>query len=319
MEEMQIGFNIPVTPPLGTPASMARLAVEGEAIGYNYACVSDHVVEPTDIHSRYPYSDSGEFPKASRGERQEQLTAVAYLAGKTSRLRFLTSVMVVPHRPAVLTAKMLATIDVLSGGRLIVGVGAGWLKEEFEAIGAPAFEERGAVTDEYMLAFRELWTKDAPRFDGRFVKFKDVIFAPKPVQNPLQFWIGGESGPALRRSARLGDAWYPIGTNPQFPMNTLARYRAGIERLRKLTQEAGRKPESVALTYRVQRFGPQVPAKADNGERTMFSGSNADIIEDVRTLRGLGVSALDFNFAAPDADAAVAAMRQMHEQVLAKA
>ena len=316
---MQIGFNIPVTPPLGTPATMARLAVEGEAIGYNYACVSDHVVEPTDIHSRYPYSETGEFPRGSWAGRHEQLTEIAFIAGKTSRLRFLTSVMVVPHRPAVLTAKILATIDVMSGGRLIVGVGAGWLKEEFEAIGAPAFEERGAVTDEYMLAFRELWTKDAPRFDGRFVKFKDVIFAPKPVQNPLQFWIGGESGPALRRSARLGDAWYPIGTNPQFPMNTLARYRAGIERLRKLTQEAGRKPESVALTYRVQRFGRNAPAKADNGDRMLFSGSNADLIEDVRTLRGLGVSALDFNFAAPDADAAIAAMRQMHEQVLAKA
>jgi probable F420-dependent oxidoreductase len=316
---MQLGFNIPVTPPLGTPATMARLAVEGEAIGYDYACVSDHVVEPTGIHSRYPYSDSGEFPKASRGERQEQLTAIAYLAGKTSRLRFLTSVMVVPHRPAVLTAKMLATIDVMSGGRLIVGIGAGWLKEEFEAIGTPPFEERGAVTDEYMLALRELWTKDAPRFDGKFVKFKDVIFAPKPVQSHLQFWVGGESGPALRRTARLGDAWYPIGTNPQHPMNTLGRYRAGIERLRKLTQEAGRKPESVALTYRVQRFGPQVPAKADNGERMLFSGSNDEIIEDVRTMRGLGVSALDFNFAAPSADAALTAMRQFHEQVLAKA
>src|ERR1700720_4257949 len=302
---MQIGFNLPVAGPLGTPARMARLAVEGEAIGYNYACVSDHVVEPTDIHSRYPYSDSGEFPKASRGERQEQLTAVTYLAGKTSRLRFLTSVMVVPHRPAVLTAKILATIDVLSGGRLIVGVGAGWLKEEFDALGTPPFEERGAVTDEYMLAFRELWTKDAPRFDGRFVKFKDVIFAPKPVQKCPPMWVGGESGPALRRSARIGDGWYPIGTNPQHPLNTLPRYRAAGGRLRKLTQEAGRKPESVALTYRVQRFGPQVPAKADNGERTMFSGSNAEIIEDVRTMRGLGVSALDFNFAAPDADAAI--------------
>ena len=316
---MQLGFNIPVTPPLGTPATMARLAVEGEAIGYDYACVSDHVVEPADIHSRYPYSDSGEFPKASRGERQEQLTAVTYLAAKTSRLRFLTSVMVVPHRPAVLTAKILATIDVVSGGRLIVGIGAGWLKEEFEAIGAPPFEERGAVTDEYMLAFRELWTKDSPRFDGRFVKFKDVIFAPKPVQNPLQFWIGGESGPALRRSARLGDAWYPIGTNPQFPMNTLSRYRAGIERLRKLTKDAGRKPESVALTYRVQRFGPQVPAKADNGDRMLFSGSNDELIADVRAMRDLGVAALDFNFAAPSADAAITAMRQFHEQVLAKA
>jgi len=316
---MQIGFNIPVTPPLGTPATMTRLAVEGEAIGYDYACISDHVVETKDIHSRYPYSDSGEFPKASRGERQEQLTAVAYLAAKTSRLRFLTSVMVVPHRPAVLTAKILATIDVMSGGRLIVGIGAGWLKEEFEAIGAPPFEQRGAVTDEYMLAFRELWTKDAPRFDGRYVKFKDVIFAPKPVQKCPPMWVGGESGPALRRTARIGDGWYPIGTNPQHPLNTMPRYKASVERLRKLIEGAGRKPESVALTYRVQRFGTQVSAKADNGERTLFSGSNADLIEDVRAMRGLGVAALDFNFAAASADDAIAAMRQLHEQVLAKA
>ncbi|HXW27643.1 MAG TPA: TIGR03619 family F420-dependent LLM class oxidoreductase [Xanthobacteraceae bacterium] len=317
---MQIGFNIPVAGPLGTPAAMARLAVEGEAIGYDYACVSDHVVEPTDIHSRYPYSDSGEFPKASRGERQEQLTAIAYLTAKTSRLRFLTSVMVVPHRPAVLTAKMLATIDVLSGGRLIVGVGAGWCKEEFEALGTPPFEHRGTVTDEYMLACRELWTKDAPQFDGRFVKFKDVILAPKPVQKPCpQFWVGGESGPALRRTARLGDAWYPIGTNPQFPLNTLNRYRAAVERLRKMTQEAGREPESVALTYRVQRYGAQVPPKADNGERTLFSGGTAEIIADVRALRDLGLAALDVNFAAPTPDAAISAMRQFHGEVLAKA
>jgi probable F420-dependent oxidoreductase len=218
----------------------------------------------------------------------------------------------------VLTAKMLATIDVLSGGRLIVGIGAGWLKEEFEALGTPPFEERGAVTDEYMLAFRELWTKDSPQFNGRYVKFKDVVFAPKPVQKCPPMWVGGESGPALRRSARIGDGWYPIGTNPQFPMNTLGRYKAAVERLRKLTQEAGRKPEDCALTYRVQRFGTQVPAKADNGERMLFSGSNAELIEDVRTLRGLGVAALDFNFAAPSVDGAVAAMRKFHEEVLAK-
>ncbi|MBV8751340.1 MAG: TIGR03619 family F420-dependent LLM class oxidoreductase [Hyphomicrobiales bacterium] len=298
---------------------MARLAVEGEAIGYDYACVSDHVVEPRDIRSRYPYSDTGEFPPASRGERHEQLTAIAYLAGKTSRLRFLTSVMVVPHRPAVLTAKMLATIDVLSGGRLIVGIGAGWLKEEFEALGTPPFEERGAVTDEYMRAFRELWTKDAPQFDGRYVKFKDVVFAPKPVQKCPPIWVGGESGPALRRSARLGDGWYPIGTNPQFPMNTMGRYRAAAERLRKLTQEAGRKAGACALTYRVQRFGPQVPAKADNGERMLFSGSDAEIIEDVRAMRELGLAALDINFAAASTDDAIATMRKFHEQVLAKA
>src|SRR5262249_38955023 len=105
-----------------------------------------YIVEPIDIHARYPYSESGEFPEGPRGERQQQLTAIAYLAAKTSRLKFLTSVMVAPHRPAVLTAKMLATIDVMSGGRLIVGVGAGWLEEEFVAIGAPPFAERGTAT-----------------------------------------------------------------------------------------------------------------------------------------------------------------------------
>ena len=197
---MLIGFNLPLSGPTASPAMLARLAAEGEAIGYDYAAISDHIVEPTDIHARYPYTESGEFPASSRGERHEQLTVIAYLAAKTSRLKFLTSVMVAPHRPAVLTAKMLATIDVMSGGRLIVGVGAGWLKEEFAAIGAPPFAERGAATDEYLMAFRELWTKDKPRFDGRFVKFANILFAPKPEQKPCPaLWVGGESGPAMRR------------------------------------------------------------------------------------------------------------------------
>ena len=125
--------------------------------------------------------------------------------------------MVVPHRPAVLTAKILATLDYLSKGRLTLGIGAGWCKEEFEAIGAPPFDDRGHVTDEWMMVCKELWTSDAPKFDGKYVKFSDVLFPPKPVQNPIPIWVGGESGPAMRRTAKYGDAWYPIGTNPQFP------------------------------------------------------------------------------------------------------
>src|SRR5262245_38435359 len=196
---MQFGFNLPLSGPSASPAMLARLAAEGEAIGYDYAAISDHIVEPIDIHARYPYSESGEFPAGSRGERHEQLTAIAYLAAKTSRLKFLTSVMVVPHRPAVLTAKILATIDVMSGGRLIVGVGAGWLEEEFVAVGAPPFAERGTATDEYLMAFRELWTKDKPRFDGRFVKFSDILFGPQ---------AGAEAVPGAvdRRRKRVGNA-----------------------------------------------------------------------------------------------------------------
>jgi probable F420-dependent oxidoreductase len=316
---MLIGFNLPMSGPLSSPDTIARLATEGEAIGYDYAAVSDHLVEPIDIHARYPYSESGEFPRGSRGDRHEQLTAIAYLAAKTSRLRFLTSVMVVPHRPAVLTAKILSTIDVLSAGRLLVGVGAGWLKEEFEAIGAPNFAERGIATDEYLQAFRELWTAPEPRFEGRFVKFAGILFAPKPIQKPHPpIWVGGESGAAMRRAARLGDGWYPIGSNPQYRLNTLSRYRAAIDRLGKLTKEAGRDPSSVALAYRVHRHGTLVDAKADNSERQLFSGTNTDIAEDLRVLRELGVAAVDFNFPGATYEVVVGAMRQFHDEVLAK-
>jgi probable F420-dependent oxidoreductase len=316
---MQIGFNLPLSGTLASPALLTRLAVEGEAIGFDYVALSDHIVEPIHIHARYPYSETGEFPKGSRGERHEQLASMAYLAAKTSRIRFLTSVMVVPHRPAVLTAKILSTIDVLSGGRIIVGVGAGWLEEEFEALGAPPFAERGKVTDEYLETFRELWTKPEPRFEGRFVKFADILFAPKPVQKPQPpLWIGGESGPAMRRAAKLGDGWYPIGTNPTHPLNTLARYRAGIERLRKLIRDAGRDPAKVALAYRVHRHGTLAAAKADNGERHLFSGSAADIVADLRAMRELGVEALDFSFPGPTADAVLASMQQFHDEVVAK-
>jgi probable F420-dependent oxidoreductase len=316
---MQIGFNLPMSGPLSSPEAMTRIALEGEAAGYDYVALSDHVIEPIDIRAKYPYSETGEFPRAG-GERHEQLTALAYVAGKTSRLRFVTSVMVVPHRPAVLAAKVLSTIDVLSGGRLTVGVGAGWLKEEFEALGTPPYAERGAVTDEYMQAFRELWTSDAPRFEGRFVKFSNIVFAPKPVQKPHPpLWVGGESGPALRRTARLGDGWYPIGTNPEHRLNTRSRYWAAVARLRKLIEEAGRDPSSVALAFRVQRYGALVAATADDGERQLFSGDAAQIADDLRAMRELGVTAIDFNFAGPTADAVIAALRQFREEVVTKA
>src|SRR5882724_7757625 len=248
---MQIGFNAPTAGPMAAPDDLVRLVMAGEAMGFDYATISDHVVIPTDIQAKYPYSASGEFPAGARAERHEQLTEVAFLAAKTSKLRLVTSVMVVPHRPAVLTAKILSTIDVLSGGRLTVGIGAGWMREEFEAIDAPDFDARGTVTDEYVRAFVELWTKDTPKFDGKHVRFSNIGFDPKPVQKPHPpIWVGGESGPALRRAARLGNAWYPIGTNPQNPLDSLTRFKASAARLRKMTVEAGRKPDAVELALR---------------------------------------------------------------------
>ena len=315
---MQIGFNVPSGGPLATPEAMTRLAQGGEALGFGYATFSDHVVIPKDIQAKYPYTDTGEFPASSRGERHELLTQAMFLAARTERLRIVTSVMVVPHRAAMLTAKILSTIDVLSSGRLTVGIGAGWLREEFEALQAPDFDARGRVTDEYILAARELWTKEEPRFEGEFVRFGNIGFAPKPVQNPLPVWVGGESGPALRRAARLGDGWYPIGTNPSHPLDSLARYRAAVEKLHGLTRAAGRDPAGMALAYRVQKFGSDVPAQAGDGERRLFSGQPGEIAADLRALKSLGIAAVDLTFPGETADAALDAMRAFRDTILAK-
>jgi probable F420-dependent oxidoreductase len=286
-------------------------------MGYAYATFSDHVVIPTDIHAIYPYSDNGEFPAGARGGRHEQLTEVMFAAARTNTLRLVTSVMVVPHRPAVLTAKILSTIDIFSNGRLTLGIGAGWLKEEFEALDAPDFAARGKVTDEYILAARELWTAADPRFQGEYVSFDKISFEPKPAQpGGPPIWVGGESGPALRRTARLGDAWYPIGTNPAFPLDSLARYKGGVAKLRRLTAEAGRDPASVGLSLRVQKFGAELPALAGDGERHLFSGSPEQIVEDIHALRALGVSAIDFNFLGSTAEKVLGQMESFRSSVM---
>jgi len=175
------------------------------------------------------------------------------------------------------------------------------------------------VTDEYLKAFRALWTEEMPRADGSWVRFDGIIFAPKPVQKPHPpIWVGGESGPALRRTALLGDAWYPIGSNNKHLLDTLPRYQAGIDRLRRFTAEAGRDPTSVALTYRVKRYGEAVPGRASDGERRLFSGSTSDIVADLRALRALGVSAVDIDFERPDPEASIAEMHRFKEEVLSQ-
>jgi probable F420-dependent oxidoreductase len=316
---MQFGFNLPISGPLAAPEIVARIAREGEALGYDYLTVTDHLVLPDLAEPGYPYSESGAFYSADTGYRHEQLAVTAWLAAITTRLRLVLAVMVVPHRPAVLAAKTLATIDVLSGGRLTVGIGAGWLKAEFDAVVTTPFTERGAVTDEYVAAFRAMWTEDKPKIAGRYVQYDGLVLEPKPVQKPHPpIWVGGESGPSLRRAARLGDAWYPIGSNNAHLLDTLPRYQAGVGRLRQLTAAAGRDPEAVALTYRVKRYGDAVPSQASDGNRRLFSGDDADLIGDIRALRDLGVTAIDFDFEQPEADPVLAEMRSFRERVLEK-
>src|SRR3954454_19631388 len=229
---MQLGFNLPISGPTSAAHSFASIAQAGEAMGYDYLTLTDHVVLPDMSVPGYPYSESGEFMSASPSERHELLTATAFIAAKTSRIRLVLAVLVVPHRPAVLAAKMLSTLDLLSGGRLVVGIGAGWLKTEFDAVVTTPFADRGKVTDEYIDAFRVLWTEAKPKFDGTYVKFDGIVLEPKPVQQPVPIWVGGEGINAIRRAARVAEAWYPIGSNNAHLLDTLPRLEQGIARLR---------------------------------------------------------------------------------------
>ncbi len=165
---MRFGFYLPNSGPTAHPDALAEISSRGDQLGFHCMVAPDHVIEPTKIESPYPYTVGGEFGGGTRsgGEWPEKLTTLAFLAGVTQRIRLVTSVMIVPYRNPILTAKMLATIDVLSKGRLTVGVGVGWMEEEFEALDAPPFAQRGAVTNAYLRAFKELWTSDRPSIES---------------------------------------------------------------------------------------------------------------------------------------------------------
>jgi probable F420-dependent oxidoreductase len=293
------------------------VAEAAERLGFGFISVNDHVVVPRDIASRYPYSESGEWAARTVGECLDQLTTLGFLAARTERLRLLTSVMVVPQRQPVLTAKMLATIDVLSKGRLIVGCGVGWLEEEFEALGAPPFAERGRATDEYLDAMKVLWTRDAPKFQGKHVSFDDVIFAPRPVRKPHPpIWIGGESAVALKRAVRVGDGWYPASNNPQHRLDTPARLSAGVGDLRRTAEAAGRDPKTIDIGYLVLWPVDWTARKLDDGSRRLFTGSSADMAADAAALAGVGVRHAALTFQTATVAETLARMHKFASEVM---
>ena len=287
---MEFGFGLPTRGPMATPQNLARLAHQGEELGFAIISVSDHIIIPKAIASTYPYNESGTFAGSPTGECLEQLSLLSFLVGVTSSAKLLTSVMVLPHRPPVLTAKMLATIDVLSNGRLIVGCGVGWMREEFEAIGAPAYDERGTVGDEYIRAFKELWTSDNPTFEGKYCRFANVAFAPKPLQKPHPpIWTGGESPVALRRAGRLANAWYPIGSNPRFPVVTPEQFADYATTVKHRALESGRDPSALSFAYSTNWYTDQQALTLPNGQRRPLTGTPQQIADDIKGYQEVGV------------------------------
>ena len=290
---MRYGFYLPTRGPTASPEALETLVTRGEALGFSSVVIADHVVFPVAITSRYPYTVSGAFP--GQGDALEQLPLMAFVAAKSRTLRLISSVMILPYRNPVVTAKMLATIDVLSRGRVTVGVGVGWLREEFEALGAPPFERRGAVSDEYLRIFKTLWTQDPASYRGEFYRFESIRCLPHPVQKPHPpIWVGGHSKAALRRVARLGDGWHPVGANPAVPLRP-PELRGLLDELFRLTEAEGRDPSTLTISYKAPVYDP-APGAASGVERRPFSGGQQAITDDVATFAGLGVSELIFDF-----------------------
>jgi probable F420-dependent oxidoreductase len=237
---MDIGCHIPNQGPLATREAIETFARAAEQRNVASLWISDHVIFPRTATGSYP---GGRFPHPPDKAYLEPVVALTAAAMCTTRARLGASVFVLGHRHPVLMAKMLTSIDALSQGRLIVGVGVGWWKEELEILGAP-FHARGRHADEAIRAFKALWTQDNPAFEGEFVRFRDLGFAPKPVQKPHPpIWVGGDSPGAFRRVAELGDGWHATSKTP-------AQFKEALGRLR-MAAEAARRPfESIALSLR---------------------------------------------------------------------
>jgi probable F420-dependent oxidoreductase len=275
-----------------SPENQIKVIQKAEVLGFHYALIGDHIVIPKSFASTYPYSQTGEFSSRASGEYLDQLMLLSFLAGSTTSIRLVPSVMIVPHRNPIVAAKQLATLDVLSKGRLTLGVGAGWLREEFEALGIPPFEKRGAVTNEYLDIFKELWSNDNPTFQGEYCSFSDIMFEPKPIQKPHPpIWIGGESKPAMRRAARHGTAWHPLNANPKYPLDTANQLETSIAWLRNYSETIGRNPLNIDVAYRVSEHS----IDPDN-RKTTFSGTPSEIAEEIVAFKNLGVTDMIFDF-----------------------
>ncbi|HEU4438855.1 MAG TPA: LLM class F420-dependent oxidoreductase [Methylomirabilota bacterium] len=318
MRVMHFGFALPGRGPLATPESLTRLAQKADELRYSSLFVTDHVVIPTTYQSPYPYSTTGRFAGDWTNGYLEPLALMGVLAGLTSRVKLGTSVLVIPYRNPVVTAKMLATLDVMSGGRLILGAGVGWMREEFEAVQAPPFEARGKVTDEYLRLMREVWTKEPVQFAGAYYRLPSVSALPKPRQpGGIPIWIGGHTDVALRRTGELADAWHPIGMRPP-AMLYPPEYAEKLKVIHAWAQKAGRDPKAIALSLRVPLELAPKRGKATVSDQPGFRGSAADVIGHIKSYQALGVTHFVFDLAPADLRGQLALMERFAEEVRPK-
>lgn len=263
---MKVGVNLINFGPSASAGVLRRWAELVETLGYHLLMTSDHIAVTPDVGKRYP------------APLFEPISMMGWLAGITKRVAIGTTVIILPYRSPLETARAFANIDQLSGGRCILGVGVGWAKEEFAALDVP-FEKRGAIANEYLAAIKTLWTEDIASFEGRFVRFSGVDTALRPAQRPHPpIWVGGASDAAMRRAIRFGDAWHPIRIRESW-------FRTeGIPRLRALADREG-KPMP-ALCPRIRLRLMETPCPDDS--RVMGEGTVDQVRRDMAALESLG-------------------------------
>lgn len=287
---MKFGFFLPIS---GRAASAVLMdaARRAETLGYDSVWTADRIITPWEINTPYPYSADQRFIVPPDIPFLEPLTCLAFLAGGTQTVSLGMSVLVMPYRHPLHWAKIATTIDHLSKGRLILGVGVGWMVEEFDALGAP-FKERGAVADEQLEVVDRLWRDDRPSFTGRYYRFQEVGFAPKPLQTPrIPLWIGGEGERAQRRAARYGDAWFPY-----FVRITPRELAARFDNVRRWAAEAGRDPDRIRLAccLPIELSREPLPQEEDR-----LRGSPEQLARALKAYQAIGVEHIALQFMVP--------------------
>lgn len=277
---MQIGIVLPNLGPLATTDAMIAIAERAEAHGFADLWTSDHLVLPIESQTSYPYVRGANVRLDPRHPVIDPLIALAGLATRTRRIGLGVSVYLAALRHPIVAAKLVASLDRLSGGRVRLGVGAGWIPEEYEALGID-FARRGHVLDEHIDCMRALWSEEAPRFEGETWRVGNIGFEPKPVQPRLPVWIGGNSVAARRRAVARGDGWHVIDV-------PLPELEAGIADLRQRCREAGRDPGEIVVSMRAQVAISERPLPAE-AKFAPLLGTREEIVRDLLRMREMGV------------------------------
>jgi probable F420-dependent oxidoreductase len=287
---MQVGVFLPISGRAAGPETLREAAQTAEAQGFDAVWSADRVVTPWKIETPYPYAEGHAFIVPPDRPFLDSMTCLAFLAACTERIQLGISVLVLPYRHPLYWARVAASIERLSRGRLILGVGVGWMEEEFAALGVP-FKDRGRMTDEQLEILAKLWRDEHITYQGRHYTLTDIAFFPKPTDRPIPIWVGGEGAAAQRRTARHGGAWFPY-----FVEVTPAELRAGYDNTLRQAEALGRDPSQIQLACCRPIEVTSVPVPQD--ERRLC-GTPAQLVEALAAYRAIGVAHLALQFMVP--------------------